>query len=151
MTKLRPLNFESLEKASEEVSELLRSGYVRSGNLSLGQICHHLTLLRNPSIDGYPFWLSLFAPLRPVMRWWLLPKLLDTDSQPRIRTINAFMPPDDTDDAVEVERYQRSVDRLMDHTAPFAPNPAFGRVPRQTILQIHAAHAAHHLRFLQPQ
>ena len=151
MIKLRPLNFESLEKASEEASELLRSGYVRSGNWSLGQICHHLTLVQNPSIDGYPFWLSLFAPLRPVMRRWLLPKLLEIDSQPRIRTIKAFMPPDDSDDAFEVENYHRSVDRMMDHTAPFAPHPAFGRVPRQTILQIHAAHAAHHLRFLQPQ
>ncbi len=151
MSTLRRLKFETLDEAAQEASRLLESGYVRSGNWSLGQICRHLTLVQNPSIDGYPFWLSLFAPLRPVMRWWLLPKLLDIDSQPRIRTIKAFMPPDDSDDTFEVDRFHRSVDRMMDHTAPFAPHPAFGRVPRQTILQIHAAHAAHHLRFLQPQ
>ncbi len=30
----------------------------------------------------------------------------------------------------------------------YAPHPAFGRLPRERIEQIHTAHAAHHLRFL---
>ena len=150
MNSLRRLEFETLDEAGQEASRLLESGYVLCGDWSLGQICRHLTLVQAPSIDGYPFWLSVFAPLRPVMRWRLLPKLLDVDSQLRIRTIKAFMPPDDADDAIEVEKYCQSVDRLNRHTQPFAPHPAFGRIPRQQLLRIHAAHAAHHLRFLKP-
>ncbi|WP_323379618.1 DUF1569 domain-containing protein [Stieleria sedimenti] len=36
----------------------------------------------------------------------------------------------------------------VNHSGNFAPHPAFGRLPRDRILEIHAAHAAHHLRQL---
>ena len=148
MSEIRHLEFENLRSAVDEARQLLASGYVRRGNWSLGQICRHLTLVQDPSIDGYPAWMSLFAPLRPLMRKWLLPKVLRPDSPRGIRTAPIFMPPDDLDDAAEVETFSDSVARLINHSGQFAPHPAFGRMSRDEILEIHTAHAAHHLRFL---
>jgi hypothetical protein len=59
-----------------------------------------------------------------------------------------FVPPDSLDDAAEVEAFSASAERLINHSGEFAPHPAFGRMPRDKILAIHTAHAAHHLRFL---
>ena len=148
MSELRSLQFETLGAAVEDARQLLASGYTRHGNWSLGQICRHLVLVQDPSIDGYPAWMSLFAPLRPLMRRWLLPKVLRPDSPRGIRTAPMFVPPDSLDDAAEVEAFSASVERLINHSGEFAPHPAFGRMPRDKILAIHTAHAAHHLRFL---
>jgi hypothetical protein len=62
--------------AGQEARRLLESGYERHGNGSLGQICRHLRLVQDPSIDGFPKWMGWFAFLRPLMRRFLLPKLL---------------------------------------------------------------------------
>ena len=150
MSELRTLQFADLEAAVNDAQQLLSSGYIRQGNWSLGQICRHLVLVQDPSIDGYPIWMSFFAPLRPLMRWLLLPKLLGGDAPRGIRTAPMFVPPGDLDDATEVEAFAASVNRLIQHSGRFAPHPGFGRLSRDRILEIHTAHAAHHLRHLRP-
>ena len=82
---------------------------------------------------------------------WLLPKLLSGDSPRGIRTASAFMPAADTDDAAEVAKFRDSVGKLLRHEGDYAPHPAFGRMSREQILEIHCSHAAHHLRFLVPR
>ena len=151
MEQPRELHFDDLNAAIDEARSLLRSGYNRGGNWSLGQICRHLVLVQDPSVDGYPKWMSLFAFLRPVMRRILLPKVLSGDSPRGIRTASMFVPPAELDDAGEVEAFAASVARFYAHVGDYAPHPAFGRLPRQRIEQIHTAHAAHHLRFLRPR
>ncbi|MEM6690346.1 MAG: DUF1569 domain-containing protein [Planctomycetota bacterium] len=150
MNELRKLRFEDLGEAVWEARSLLESGYTRQGQWSLGQICQHLVLVQDPSIDGYPSWMSLFAPLRPLMRRWLLPKLLADNSPPGIRTSSTFMPAQNAEDALEVTRFEQSVKRLKARSEPFFAQPAFGKLSNTRILQIHSAHAAHHLRFLEP-
>ncbi|TWT91685.1 DUF1569 domain-containing protein [Neorhodopirellula pilleata] len=151
MSDLRQVQFDNLETAVDDARQLLASGYVRHGNWSLGQICRHLVLVQDYAIGGYPAWMSLFAPLRPLMRWLLLPKLLSADSPRGFRTSSIFQPPDDLEDATEVEAFAASVGRLLDHSGSFAPHPGFGRLPPGKILEIHTAHAAHHLRHLRSQ
>ena len=151
MKQLRELHFDDLNAAAEETRLLLKRGYNRSGNWSLGQICRHLTLVQDPSVDGYPKWMSLFAFLRPVMRRMLLPKVLSGDSPRGIRTASMFVPPAELDDVREVEAFAASVARFYAHLGVYAPHPAFGRLPREQIEEIHTAHAAHHLRFLRPR
>jgi hypothetical protein len=151
MNDLRQLQFNNLGAAVDDARQLSASGYVRNGNWSLGQICRHLVLVQDPSIDGYPAWMSLFAPLRPLVRRLLLPKVLSGDSPRGIRTAPMFVPPDDLEDATEVEAFATSVAHLLDHSGNFAPHPGFGRLPREKILEIHTAHAAHHLRHLVAQ
>ena len=151
MSELRNLQFNDLEAAVDDARQLLAGGYVCQGNWSLGQICRHLVLVQDPSVDGYPVWMSFFAPLRPLMRRLLLPKLLSGDSPRGIRTAPMFVPPGNLDDSAEMEAFAASVDRLVHYSGSFAPHPAFGRLPREKILEIHAAHAAHHLRHLRCQ
>ncbi|QDV64368.1 hypothetical protein Pan14r_20620 [Crateriforma conspicua] len=150
MNELRKLQFDDLEDATDEATRLLQTGYQAKGRWTLGQICRHLRLVQDPSIDGYPWWMSAFAFLRPVMRRTLLPKILTTDSPRGIPTSPPFQPGADLDDALEVERFAASVVRLKNHNGPFAPHPAFGKLERERLLQVHTAHAAHHLRFLDP-
>jgi hypothetical protein len=150
MHDLRVLKFDALNDAVLEGENLLASGYDRNGSWSLRQICRHLTLVQDPSVDGYPRWMSLFAFLRPVMRRILLPKLLGSDSPRGIRTASTFMPPTNVDDAAEVEAFAASVQRFHRHRGDYAPHPAFGRLSRERIEEIHSAHAAHHFRFLSP-
>ena len=151
MSDLRQLQFNDLEAAADDARQLLASGYLRNGSWSLGQICRHLVLVQDPSVDGYPVWMSLFAPLRPLVRRLLLPKVLSGDSPRGIRTAPMFVPPDDLEDATEVDAFAASVIRLQNHSGNFAPHPGFGRLPREKILEIHTAHAAHHLRHLRAQ
>lgn len=151
MSDLRQVQFDNLEAAVQDARQLLASGYVRHGSWSLGQICRHLVLVQNPSLDGYPIWMSVFAPLRPLVRRLLLPKVLSEDAPRGIRTAPIFVPSGDLDDAAEVERFAASVGCLLAHSGSFAPHPGFGRLPREKILEIHCAHAAHHLRHLSIQ
>ncbi|MBB3204921.1 hypothetical protein FHS27_000688 [Rhodopirellula rubra] len=151
MEQLRELHFDDLNAAIDEARSLLRSGYDRSGNWSLGQICRHLVLVQDPSVDGYPKWMSLFAFLRPAMRRILLPKVVSGDSPRGIRTASMFVPPVELDDVREVDAFAASVARFYAHLGDYAPHPAFERLPRERIEQIHTAHAAHHLRFLKPR
>ncbi len=151
MREIRKLKFDNLETAAEEAEALLRSGYERHGNWSLGQICRHLCLVQDPSVDGYPKWFSFFAFLRPLMRMLLLPRLLRGDSPKGVPTASVFSPPMDVDDAEEVRRFRNSVIRFKSHPGEYAPHPAFGRMNRERLEDLHAAHAAHHLRFLAPQ
>lgn len=150
MPELRSLRFADLDAAASDARDLLLAGYSRNGNWTLGQICRHLILVQDPSIDGYPKWMSWFAFLRPVMRRWLLPKLLREDSPRGIRTASSFVPPHDLDDETEVLAFANSVARLQNHVGEFHPHPGFGRLSRERLLEVHAAHAAHHLRFLTP-
>lgn len=150
MDELRELRFERLEPVIGEVTSLLQSGYRKKGNWTLGQACRHLRLVQDPSIDGYPKWISLFAFLRPVMRRWLLPKILSGHSPRGIPTAAMFVPPQDLDDSEEAAKFIQSVRRFQSHTGEFAPHPGFGRMSREDLEMIHAAHAAHHLRFLEP-
>lgn len=148
MDQLRQLQFDDIRDAVADAHQLLTCGYIQQGNWSLGQICRHLTLVQEGSIVGYPTWMSLFAPLRPLMRRFLLPRLLGRDSPRGIRTASIYVPPDHLDDTVEWNDFADSVDRLLQYSRPYAPHPGFGRLPREKILEIHAAHAAHHLRHL---
>ncbi|MEO1529092.1 MAG: DUF1569 domain-containing protein [Planctomycetota bacterium] len=148
--KRRTLRLADLESAVEEVERVLASGYERRGNWSLGQICRHLRLTQDASIDGYPRWMSLFAPVRPLFRVLLLPRLLDGNSMAGLPTVSIYVPSEDSEDAIEVDEYKRSVKRFWEHKGTFHPHPGFGIRERDSLDRFHAAHAAHHLGFLKP-
>ena len=146
----RQLVFKGLEEAVTECQALLDSGYQRGGNWTLAQACRHLRLTQDASINGYPPWMSLFAPVRPLIRWLLLPRLLRGDSPAGIRTAAIFLPPEDMQDQVELNEFTKSVERFQQHTGYLYPHPGFGKLERSQLEEIHAAHAAHHLGFLLP-
>lgn len=150
MEELRKLRFEDLRMAIEEAESLLAGGYQKRGNWSLGQVCRHLRQVQDMSVDGFPKWLSLFAFMRPVMRRLLLPRLLRGDSPVGVRTLPMLVPANDVEDAAEVAAFRDSVERLLAFTGDFPPYPALGRLSQEDMITVHATHAAHHLRFLEP-
>ncbi len=147
--ELRALHFGDLDLAVAEAKLLLRHGYVRHGKWTLGQICCHLRLTQDCSLDGYPRWMSLFAFARPLMRRLLLPRILVHDSPRGIPTLPSFMPASNVTDKNEVDLFAASVQRFKGYHGPLHPHPAFGRLDRSRMEEVHCAHAAHHLRFLE--
>ena len=146
----RKLKFETLPETVEEAQGLLASGYVRNGNWSLGQACRHIRLTVDASIDGYPWWMAIGWPLRPLLRRLFMPKLLRGDSPAGIRTAGVFVPPEDLDDADEVAKYSACVERFIKHEGDMHPHPGFGRMRKPDLELFHAMHMAHHLGFLSP-
>ncbi|TWU10328.1 hypothetical protein Pla52o_57020 [Novipirellula galeiformis] len=147
----RELKFNELTDAVSECERLLGSGYVRNGNWSLGQICRHMKLTIEANMHGYPTWMSILGyPLRPLLRWLVLPRLLSGHSPSGVKTAPMFVPPMDLDDATEVSAFTACVLKFQSNTGPLHPHPGFGPMDRDGFNQFHAAHAAHHLRFLEP-
>ena len=145
----RKLLLEDLEAVIAECEGLLGSGYTQNGKWSLGQICHHIRLTIDASVNGFPIWMILVGyPLRPFLRRWLLPRLLRGDSPSGIRTARRYEPPLDLDDAREVEALRQSISRFHESTQTPRAHPGFGTMPKGAFERFHAAHASHHLSFL---
>ncbi|MFT5300540.1 MAG: hypothetical protein ACI87E_003915 [Mariniblastus sp.] len=144
----RAIHFEELDHAVAECERLSQSGYVRNGNWSLGQICNHIRLTIDANMDGYPRWMSLALPLRPILRRLMLPRLMRGDSPSGIKTAGMFVPPADLNDASEIMAFADCVNRFHSHTEALYPHPGFGRLAKSEFEKFHAAHAAHHLSFL---
>ncbi len=88
----RFLELKDLDEVLSECRSLHQMGYRRMGKWSLAQICRHLRMTFDSSIDGYPLWMSFFAPLRPFIRRMMLPRLLRGDSPKGIPTAPMFAP-----------------------------------------------------------
>lgn len=161
MSQTKPMNisledgsrceFANLDQVIERAEFLLTGGYEKRGNWSLAQVCCHLRLTIQSNIDGYPRWMTVLGyPLRPFLRRLLLPKLLAGNSPSGIRTAGIFVPPDDLDDAAEVEMLKQCVEKFVATQGAMHAHPGFGAMSNGEFNQFHAAHAAHHLNFLQP-
>lgn len=146
----RKVELHTFNEVKAEVATLLSGGYIKHGNWSLGQICRHLCLDLKSSMDGYPFWMYLFAPLRPFVRWYLLPRLLRFESPSAIPTMKRFVPPKDVLDESEVQGYFQQIERFAGHSDRFCKHPGFGFSDRKKLETIFSAHASHHLSFLAP-
>lgn len=148
----RQLQLERLQDAIAECECLLRNGYTPSGKWTLAQICCHLRLTIESNMDGYPLWMTMLGyPLRPILRWLMLPRLLHGNSPSGVKTAGMFLPTNDLDDTVELGRFKDCVARFVDSSRPMHAHPGFGNMTHEDFERFHAAHAAHHLSFLHPQ
>ncbi|QEG42307.1 DUF1569 domain-containing protein [Roseimaritima ulvae] len=145
----RELKLDHLDDCLRECRRLLQTGYERRGNWSLAQICAHVRLTIEASLDGYPSWMTTIGyPLRPLLRRFMLPRLLAGNSPSGVKTAGMFVPPADLDDAAEVDKFARCVERFRGHSREPHAHPGFGKMNLQEFGAFHAAHAAHHLSFL---
>ncbi|MEM9412354.1 MAG: DUF1569 domain-containing protein, partial [Planctomycetota bacterium] len=55
----RQILFNGLDEVLNECESLLKNGYVRHGNWTLGQICRHLGLTIAANTNGYPRWMTI--------------------------------------------------------------------------------------------
>jgi Protein of unknown function (DUF1569) len=145
----RELILNNLEDAVSECRRLNEVGYESTGNWSLAQICNHLRLTMESNMNGYPTWMTVLGmPLRPFLRKFALPRLLRGDSINGMRTAGMFVPVDGLQDAMELEKFEECVKEFERSTSPLHAHPGFGKMPRSGFNRFHAAHAAHHLSFL---
>jgi len=145
----RKLHFESLNDTVAECERLLNSGYVKSGNWSLGQICQHIRLTMESNMNGYPKWMTILGfPLRPFMKRFGLPSLLAGKSPKGIPTAPMFTPPTNVNDVQEVDAFAQCVEQFLTWKTALHPHPGFGAMSHQEFEHFHAAHMAHHLGFL---
>lgn len=148
----RKLKLEDLNQVVAEAEDLLQAGYTRSGNWSLGQACCHVRLTIESNMNGYPTWMAALGfPLRPVLRWFVLPSFLAGRSPGGIPTAGMFVPADNLDDANEVAKLKQCVALFIESRTALHAHPGFGKMSREGFAAFHAAHAAHHFSFLQAE
>ncbi len=146
----RELKLACLDDAIDECERLLETGYTKFGNWSLAQICCHLRLTIQSNMAGYPTWMTVLGyPLRPILRRFMLPRLLAGNSPTGIKTAGIFIPPDEGVDEQEFDRFKRCVAEFNAKNGTMHAHPGFGKMSKKEFGRFHAAHAAHHLSFLQ--
>ena len=60
-----------------------------------------------------------------------------------------FVPQSDLDDTIEVNAFSQCVTNFLSDDRQLHPHPGFGKMNRKEFTTFHAAHAAHHLSFLE--
>ncbi|MEM8671287.1 MAG: DUF1569 domain-containing protein [Planctomycetota bacterium] len=148
----RQILIEELDEVHSECERLLQTGYTMNGKWTLGQMCRHLRLTIDANVDGYPRWMTIVGfPIRLFARQLMLPKLLRGQSPAGLPTAPAYVPPSGLDDANEVALLRSSIERYLKHRDRLHPHPGFGRLTPDLFDRFHAAHASHHLSFLDPK
>ena len=148
----RELELANLDDAVIECDRLLETGYTKSGNWSLAQICCHIRLTMERNMNGYPKWMVVLGyPLRPILRALILPKLLSGASPSGIPTASIFVPPEHVEDKSEVDQLKQCVANFNATDDAMHGHPGFGNMSNEEFNRFHAAHAAHHLSFLHPK
>ncbi len=152
----RPLRFATLDEAVRDAEHLLANGYERAGNWDLTQCCHHLAVLMDYPIDGFPrfpFPLNVGSSLlKHTVAPGRLKKMLESGVWPDgIPTDKRTVPNTGGKDAEAVARLKQAVERLQTHTGSFQPSPLFGTLDKETLVKLHRIHTAHHLGFLLPR
>jgi Protein of unknown function (DUF1569) len=144
----QPLQFSSYDEILEYARKLSQGPTRQLGNWSLGQICRHLAVAIDSTIDGPAFkpaiWLRLLGPMlkkrflsRPMPSGFKLPKN------------GASMIPSPTDDEVGLQLLDKAIRRLR-QTSLRAPHGLFGKMTNEEWDQLHFRHCAMHLSFIEP-
>lgn len=150
MGEQRALNLERLDQVMPEVDRLLQ-GHETLGNWSLGQICRHLALSVQYSVDGFP----RRAPW--IMRRSLGPVVLGKVLKARriragFKSPEYLQPNPGLDARAEAEALRAAIHLFNARPAQagFAEHPFFGRMTKSQWTDFHGIHCAHHLSFARP-
>jgi Protein of unknown function (DUF1569) len=144
----RALTFARLDEIMPDVDRLLR-GYTTVGRWSLGQICNHLTMAVNGSLDGFSTkvpWLvrKMIAPI-------FLRRMLKSGTMPEgVKVPQSVLPVANLDDRAEAEALRAALKRFAEHSGALIDHPFFGPLGRDRWDLLHRIHCAHHLSFARP-
>ena len=150
----RPVRFDSLDAAVQDARNLLAHGYTKAGTWDLKQVCEHLAIALNGTMDGIDFKAPL--PLRIMVKLIgakarILKSRKIPEGAPAPPT-SVFTPAANPDEeAAAVQNLADAVERYRHYTGPLANHPVFGKINRQEWDTFHAMHCEHHLSFLLPK
>jgi len=152
----RQLKFENLDQVVDELNSLLSSGYAKTGNWDLSQVCGHLHDWMRFGLDGYP---KASPPIRLVV--WLMKvtigrrqfeAVVKKGFRAKLPTMPETVPDSDAaSDESAVEQLTKTIGRLKESNGPVVPSPLYGSLTYDETVQLQLAHCAHHLRFLTPK
>jgi len=146
----RALRLNSYDELVREVESLRATGYDRAGQWSLAQICIHLALTMEMSLDGFPKLMPW--PIRLLGRWFFLPRVMKHKVMSRrVKGPDYLMPPNEADDATAVARLRTAAERLKAHQGALKPSPILGDLTSEQWREVHLWHSEHHLSYLIPQ
>jgi hypothetical protein len=141
----RVLVFARLDEVMPDVDRLLQ-GHTTVGRWTLGQICDHLAMAVNHSLDGSAIkapWLArkLVAPI-------VLRRLLTSGTMPEgVKAPESVLPKSGLDDRAEAEALRAALKRFAEPTSAVVDHPFFGPLGRDRWDHLHRIHCAHHLSF----
>ena len=79
-------------------------------------------------MNGYPGWMVLLGlPMRPILRRFVLPRLLEGNSVQGVRTAGMFVQPENLDDSSELEKFENCVTEFKRSTSGSTDTPASAR------------------------
>ena len=147
--KRRDLKFQSLSEVMPDVDRLLERGYTSVGNWTLGEVCNHLALMIQGSVEGFQYrapW-----PLRKFVAPFVFRSLLKNRAMPEcIKVSKSMLPKSNLDDRAEAEALRATIGYYQMQTGEPAEHPFFGKISAADWRSIHEIHCSHHLSFLQP-
>src|SRR5262245_46095128 len=147
----RKLDFHDFGTPVLEIERLHRFGYRKAGNWDLRQMCEHLALVMEGTLDGFAFapwsfvWRRIFGPI--AIRYTVWTRGMKQGLQ---CPAPSFAPRPQGDVTEAVERCKRAFQRVAVHQGEFHAHPVLGYIKPEDWRQIHLIHAAHHLSFLVP-
>ena len=145
----RALHFDDLDQIVAEAERLSERGYRMHGHWTLGQVCAHVAILMECSLDGFGFKLPLrYRLLGRLLKKRLLNQPIPAGVRFPARAASTLEPPVVTD-GEGLDRLQKAVRRLQAEPQRH-PSPLLGRLSNVEWNTFHCRHAALHLGFLEP-
>ncbi len=148
----RKLDLPDLTAVVRDAEHLLRVGYDRVGQWTLGQTATHLSVALEGSARGVKLPAPLFVKI--MARLFMKRSFFRSRSiPPGLNAPKGTEPPASVDDAAGVQRLSAAVKefRAARDGGKLGSHPFFGPLNAQEWEQFHTIHSAHHLSFLIPK
>ncbi len=145
----RALDFRSFDEIKTDLDRLQAKGYGRGGTWSLAQVCKHLSIFVQGSLEGFtapkpPWLIRLIGP-------WLIRRIIRKRQMPvGVKVPRAYLPDAVATDAEEVDDLKRLLARFQNHRGPLHPSPLGGDLSYEDWRELHFVHCGHYLSFLHP-
>ncbi|TWU54988.1 hypothetical protein Poly51_37370 [Rubripirellula tenax] len=149
-TQKRTLDFHTGDEVIAEIQNLRSSGYTKTKNWNLTQVCEHLIATMTGGMDGFGFRLPWI--LRATIIKWIFNRMLKTRKMSSGPTLDRLKPksePGSDDDAI-IDDCIATIERAKAFAGPIEDYPFLNELKVEDWQQFMWMHAGHHLGFLVP-
>ncbi|KAA1258043.1 hypothetical protein LF1_05580 [Rubripirellula obstinata] len=149
-TQKRTLDFHTGDEVIAEIQNLRSSGYAKTKNWNLTQICEHFTSTMVGEMEGLGFrfpWI-----VRATFGKWLTHRFLKTRKMPGVPTLPSLQPKSlaDSEDDTIIEGCIRAISQCETFAGSLDDYPFVDNLDHDEWRQLMWVHAGHHLSFLIP-
>jgi hypothetical protein len=148
-TTRRPLKFKTVDELNAELDRLQSTPCNKLGNWTLPQACRHVALVIEGSLNPPPT--NDPTPEESAMKQKFFGTVLGPQGMPEQMPIGnpELIPSADCGDG-EIDHLRIALTKLLTYPHPCIKVGRCGPVPTEEVIELHLAHAAHHLSFIEP-